>query len=239
MTELAEPGRYSLSVVMPVLNEMSGLASIVASLKSIAAEQVVIVDGGSDDGSYEWLLEHWQGEDPKHILLQGAQCRAAQMNQGAKACKGDVMLFLHADTILPVSARQEINTARSQRRLWGRFNIRFTPPSFAMSVIAFFMNLRSRLSGVATGDQAIFIEAELFKQIDGYQNIPLMEDVEICKRLKQYCQPYCSKQKVVSSARRWQKNGLISTVLLMWKIRLAFFFGASAESLSRSYRNVR
>ncbi len=239
MIGLAGLENLTLSIVVPVLNEQRRLADLVANLNEVGAEQIVIVDGGSDDGTLQWLEKHCHAVNTELVLLQAPKGRASQMNHGAAVCSGDVLVFLHADTKLPKNAKQDILLARRRQVLWGRFDISFTTNSFVMSAIAFFINMRSRLTAIATGDQAIFIDTNLFKLIGGFAEIPLMEDVVICKQLKKHCQPYCSKMKALTSARRWQNNGVIKTVLKMWFYRAAFFLGMSAERLARSYHNIR
>jgi len=229
----------TLSVVIPVLNEKSNLLDLIETVNTLGAEQVVIVDGGSVDGTYEWLEEHWQKVNNEFVLLQAPAGRSSQMNHGAAVSSGDIILFLHADTKLPTNSKQEILLARQKKLLWGRFDVSFSEDSFAMSVIAFFINTRSKWTAIATGDQAIFVDANLFNLIQGFANVPLMEDVDISKKLKQHCRPHCSTLKVQTSARRWRKNGVIKTVLQMWLYRAAFFFGFPVGRLARSYRNIR
>ncbi len=239
MTDISLEDGLSLSVVVPVLNERQELEALIANLNQVQPEQVVFVDGGSDDGTYQWLEQNWQAIEGELVLLQASSGRAAQMNHGAEASSGDVILFLHADTRLPIGAKEEVFAARKKKRLWGRFDVCFPINSSALSMVAYFINARSRITGIATGDQAIFVDTNLFKLLAGYEKLPLMEDVAISKRLKQHCQPYCSRKKVITSARRWQRNGVFRTIIKMWLFRLAFFFGVPAERLARSYHNVR
>lgn len=239
MTDIESQDELSLSVVVPVLNELSRLSELVENLNQVGAEQVVVVDGGSDDGTFQWFEQNWQAVQGELVLLQALQGRANQMNDGAAVASGDMIVFLHADTKLPLTAKQEILAARKKQVLWGRFDVRFPNKTRMMSVIACFINLRSRITGIATGDQAIFVDAQLFKLINGFESIPLMEDVAISKQLKRHCHPFCSTLKVVTSDRRWLQNGIVKTVLQMWLYRLAFFFGVSTERLSRSYNNFR
>jgi len=232
----------TVSLVVPLLNEMALLPTLTAHLDSVGADQTVLVDGGSTDGSVEWLREHWQGGASDRCLLQAPAGRAIQMNVGAGQCHGDMILFLHADTRLPDGVRSEIITARNRQRLWGRFDLRFPPKAsgaWLMRMIALFINLRSRLSGIATGDQAMFVDRQLFELTNGFPAIALMEDVAMSKRLKKYCMPHCSRLKVETSARRWEQNGVIKTVLMMWLLRFAYFIGISTDSLSRVYRDTR
>lgn len=161
--------------------------------------------------------------------------RAIQMNSGAELATGDVLLFLHADTILPDDV-DDVISAIDGDQFWGRFDVRLSGQQFIFRVIESMMNLRSRLTSVATGDQAIFIHRTLFDRIAGFSEIPLMEDIEISKRLRKISKPLCMKQKVITSSRRWQDKGIVRTILLMWKLRLYYFFGMSPERISRMYR---
>lgn len=157
------------------------------------------------------------------------------MNAGAAIAKHSNLLFLHADTRLPQGFLSEVQAAE----VWGRFDVSFDTESTFMRVIATFMNARSRLTGVATGDQALFVNKDVFAEIGGFPLIPLMEDVAICKTLRQLHAPYCSKAKVLTSARRWQKNGVLKTVIKMWLFRLAYFFGVPPKLLARAYFDAR
>lgn len=220
-----------ISVIVPVLNEAARLPRLIQELSAFNFAQIIIVDGGSSDGSQELLRD-------LPSPFQAIDCepgRARQMNTGAGIAKHDVLLFLHADTQLPSNAVDEILHVKQ----WGRFDVRFASASRLMSVIAVFMNARSRLTGVATGDQAIFVERALFESIGGFPTIPLMEDVAISRLLKHQAKPHCSKAQVTTSARRWQEQGVIKTVLQMWWYRLAYFFGVSPEKLKQGYRDVR
>jgi len=162
------------------------------------------------------------------------------MNAGAEKAKQDVLLFLHADTMLPNNAKLEIEKGISGKHLWGRFNVEFDETCLVMRVIAFFINQRSKLSQIATGDQAMFIKRDLFERVGGFDDIALMEDVAMSKKLyKLGNAPYAAKIKVVTSARRWKQNGVIRTVIKMWWYRLAYFLGVSPDSLAQGYRNVR
>jgi len=235
-----------LSIVVPLLNEFAILPQLIEQLESLDAHQLIIVDGGSQDGSSAWLASNWCQPESSNtlsqsrLLLTSAKGRANQMNTGAASAIGDVLLFLHADTILPLSAKKEIFDAINMERLWGRFNVSFSDDqSVSMKVVAWFINWRSRLTGIATGDQAIFIQAHLFRQLNGFANIPLMEDVEMSKRLKQHCQPYCSTAQVKTSARRWRKNGVVKTILFMWVLRLGYLIGVPSQRLAKIYRSVR
>lgn len=218
-----------VSIIVPLLNESAVAQALSKHLNSLNAEQIIIVDGGSDDNTVELLK---QGG---FQVISSAAGRAKQMNAGAKYATEPLLLFLHADTRLPNNYKAEL--AKSD--VWGRFDVRFDRPSIPMNVIAFFMNWRSRLSGVATGDQAIFVDASVFQSLDGFPDISLMEDVALCKRLRQLHAPFNSKETVITSARRWVQNGIVKTVLTMWWYRLAFYFGISPTILNKSYDDVR
>lgn len=158
------------------------------------------------------------------------------MNLGAKQASGEVMIFLHADTKLPEQALQNIQQGLDAGARWGRFDIQLIGQSFLLKVVAQMMNWRSRYTGIATGDQAIFITQAIFFEVGGFPCQALMEDIEISKRLKCLSSPYCIKAKVSSSARRWEKFGICRTILLMWTLRLRYFLGESPEVLNQLYR---
>lgn len=232
----------TLAIIVPVLNELEGLLSLVQHLNQVGAEQIIIVDGGSVDGSFVWLQNNWQDRDSGRIVIQSSAGRARQMNAGVWLASCDMLLFLHSDSRLPKAAKQQILTARERQSVWGRFDIEFETKinlRSAMSVIALFINIRSRLSSIATGDQAIFVDYEVFRAVGGYPEIPLMEDVALSKTLKRVGVPHCSTLRVSTSARRWEQGGVVKTVLLMWYFRLAYFFGASPQRLANQYRNIR
>jgi len=157
------------------------------------------------------------------------------MNAGAAACPADVLLFLHADTVLPDDADVLVARALAGRRAWGRFDVRIDSPRRLLRVVAAMMNLRSRWSGIATGDQALFVRHELFERVGGFPELPLMEDVAISRRLKRHGRPACLRARVTTSARRWERHGVWRTILLMWRLRAAYFFGADPRALAIRY----
>ena len=162
--------------------------------------------------------------------------RALQMNAGAERASGDVLLFLHADTRLPAEAdRVVLNGLDQSRRVWGRFDVKIDGRSRLLPVVAWLMGLRSRLTGIATGDQAIFLRRDAFQAVGGFPAVALMEDIAICKRLKRLGRPLCLRACVTTSGRRWEKNGVLSTILLMWRLRFAYFLGADPKQLARQY----
>ncbi len=222
---------FNISIIVPIYNEAaqaSALALTLRQLKDEWVEEIILVDGGSDDGGAEQLAKEF-------TVLQGPKGRGAQMNMGANQATGTWLLFLHADTKLGSSHLKE---AMSQGALhhWGRFNVRLNGQHFMFPVIAWFMNMRSRLTGIATGDQCIFVRKKLFNEVGGFADIALMEDVELCKRLKKHHKPVCLSKTVTTSSRRWQEFGVYKTIWLMWKLRFYFWRGASAAKLAQLYR---
>jgi rSAM/selenodomain-associated transferase 2 len=222
-----------ISVVIPVLNEESTLASTLDGLQSFSAE-VVVVDGGSNDRTREIA------EQKRATLITSPPGRARQMNAGAETASGDVFLFLHADTYLPRSAMADIVSAlQDPYCVGGRFDIQLDGPGWMFRLIGFLISLRSRWSRVATGDQAIFVRKEVFRSLAGYPEIPLMEDVEFCRRLKKMGKVACLKSQVVTSARRWEKEGVWRTILKMWALKFLFLIGVSPFRLKRFYGDTR
>ena len=221
-----------ISIIIPVLNEEINLPEVLNKLQPFRSKghEVVIVDGGSSDNS---LMLAQQGAD---LVIVSKAGRALQMNSGAAVATGDIFLFLHCDTMLPDKALKNIADNYQGEDYWGRFDVRLSGNKFVFRIIERLMNLRSRLTSIATGDQAIFIERKLFNLLGGFPEIALMEDIAICALLRKQSSPVCIKQKVMTSSRRWESNGVLATVLLMWKLRLLYFFGVSADKLSRKYR---
>ncbi len=193
----------------------------------------MVVDGGSDDGTQD-LARPWVDR-----VLSSPRGRAVQMNTGARDACGKVLIFLHADTWLPPRALAEIEQALAKGYCWGRFDVCLAGRHWLLPLIAALMNLRSRMTSIATGDQAIFVTRKAFWQAGGFPEQPLMEDIEICRRLKSQGPPACLKAKVVSSARRWENFGVTRTILLMWWLRLQYFLGADPNRLARLYQQGR
>ena len=220
-----------ISIIIPVLNEEINLSRISGHLQSIRQQghEIIIVDGGSVDNT---LAISYEVTDDVIVSKAG---RALQMNSGASVASGDVLLFLHADTLLPTNAVQIISDSFQRKNYWGRFDVRLSSSKYVYRLIERLMNLRSCLTSIATGDQAIFVEKNLFNRVGSYPEIALMEDVEISRQLKKISKPVCLKQKVITSSRRWETNGIVATVLLMWKLRLYYFFGVSPDKLSHLY----
>ena len=221
-----------LSIIMPVLDEGEGIAATLDALVDLRAlgTEVVVVDGGSRDATIQ------RARLRADRVISAPRGRALQMNAGAAKAAGDVLLFLHADTRLPADADHVVlNGLERSGRAWGRFNVSIDGRSPLLLVVGLFMGLRSRLTGIATGDQAIFVRRDAFQAAGGFAEIPLMEDIALCKRLKRVSRPLCLRERVITSGRRWEKNGVLATITLMWRLRLAYFFGADPNELARRY----
>jgi rSAM/selenodomain-associated transferase 2 len=222
-----------LSIIMPVLDEGEGIAGALdalAELRGLGVE-VIVVDGGSHDATVQ------RARLRADQVLTAPRGRASQMNTGAAKATGDVLLFLHDDTRLPPEAERLVldGLARSGRG-WGRFDVTIEGRHPMLKVVAVTMNLRSRITCIATGDQAIFVKRDLFQTAGGFPEIPLMEDIALSKRLKRLGRPLCLRERAVTSGRRWETHGVFRTILLMWRLRLAYFFGADPAALAGRYR---
>lgn len=223
----------TVSIVIPVLNEAETISSTLAPLSAIraAGHELIIVDGGSTDDTLK------NTGSLADLALSSERGRARQMNTGAAQAVSDVLLFLHADTRLPadgISALLEGLTKSG--KVWGRFDVRLSGRHRLLRVVATMMNWRSRITGIATGDQAMFVRREAFLALGGFPDIPLMEDIALSSALQSgFGSPLCLKQRVVTSSRRWEEKGILRTILLMWKLRLAYFMGVSPERLARQY----
>lgn len=221
----------SVSIIIPVLNEAQQIDEHLQRLREVVDDgvEIIVVDGGSRDETFAIA----QQQTTTIISHPG---RAIQMNAGADRATGELLLFLHADTRLPADALDQVRDAISQGYTWGRFDVRLSGSAFMFRIIERMMNLRSRLTSIATGDQAIFVTRSLFDAVGGYEEVPLMEDVSLSARLRQHSRPFCSRSSVVTSSRRWEQRGILRTILLMWKLRLYYAFGVSPDRLARMYR---
>jgi rSAM/selenodomain-associated transferase 2 len=221
-----------LSIVIPVLNEAHGVVErlrVLAPLRAAGAE-VIVADGGSADGTVA------AAQPLCDRLVRAPRGRAAQMNAGAAVACGDVLVFLHADTILPDGApRFVLDGILRTGRVWGRFDVAIEGRSALLPVVAAMMNVRSRATGIATGDQAMFVTRAAFERVGGFPDIALMEDIALSRALKRLGPPVALRAKVRTSGRRWDQNGALRTILLMWRLRLAFALGAKPDDLARRY----
>lgn len=225
-----------ISIIVPALNEADGITAMLAELAPLRerGHEVIVVDGGSSDGTAA------RARRVADRVASAPRGRSRQMNAGAALARGEVLLFLHADTRLPEDADARIlQGLAASGRAWGRFDVRIEGASLCLPVIALFMNLRSRVTGIATGDQAIFVLREAFERTGGFPPLELMEDIALSRSLKRVSRPLCLADKAVTSGRRWERRGVLRTVLLMAWLRLAFFFGAAPAKLARLYDGER
>lgn len=219
-----------ISIILPVLDEAPLIVAALTRLQRLRAQghEVVVVDGGSSDGTA--ALSGGLAD----ITIQAPRGRAMQMNAGAAAAAGEAFLFLHADTQLPEHADKIVIAALADRA-WGRFDVKIDSSRRLLALVGVMMNLRSRLTGIATGDQAIFVSRRAFVQSGGFAPIALMEDVALSAKLKLAGAPACLSAQVLTSGRRWEKRGVLATVVLMWRLRLAYFLGADPAELAKTY----
>jgi rSAM/selenodomain-associated transferase 2 len=222
-----------LTIVVPVLNEAAIIVDALTALAPLRdrGAEIIVADGGSSDGTSD-LARPFADR-----VIAAPRGRGAPMNAGAALGGGDAFLFLHADTALPENADHLIAAALA-RRAWGRFDLRIAGRHPFLAVVAHMINWRSRITGVATGDQAIFVGREAFLTIGGFPDLPLMEDIAISRRLKRLCRPFCIAVPVVTSGRRWEHHGVVRTIVLMWRLRLAYYFGAEPARLALRYGPV-
>ncbi|MBU1283807.1 MAG: TIGR04283 family arsenosugar biosynthesis glycosyltransferase [Gammaproteobacteria bacterium] len=221
-----------LSVVIPVRNEAQALPALLDDLAELrtGGAELILVDGGSSDGTCELALGRVDQ------LLRTASGRALQMNAGAAVARGEYLWFVHADTRVSVESLKSLRETLSERPLWGRFDVRLSGSGLALRLIGAMISLRSRLTGIASGDQGIFVARRHFEALGGYAPIPLMEDLQLCRRLRALTRPRCLRPPLATSSRRWEQHGIWRTVVLMWCLRLAYYCGASPEKLARQYR---
>lgn len=216
-----------ISIIIPVLNEAAEIEARLQALQAVRPfAEIWVVDGGSQDDTYQRALPLVDG------VLRSAPGRAIQMNTGARAAQGEQLLFLHCDTTLPEVQHWYSAVLQAD---WGRFDVIIAGNHVAFPVISTLMNVRSRLTGVATGDQAMFVRRSLFWEAGGFPEQPLMEDIALSARLKAYAKPRCLPVRVTTSGRRWLKHGVFKTILLMWGLRLAYWLGVPPERLAHYY----
>lgn len=227
--------RPPLAIIVPALNEAAGIAACLEALQPLRRRgvELIVVDGGSRDATPRLAA-------PLATRVVTAPAgRARQMNAGAERSGAARLVFLHADTRLPDDADRRIAAALDGGRAWGRFDIRLSGRHPMLAIIAAAMNRRSRLTGIATGDQALFMTREAFDAVGGFPEQPLMEDIEMSRRLKRRSPPACLRASVRSSGRRWERHGVWRTILLMWRLRWRYWRGASPARLAEAYRDAR
>ncbi|MBI2182690.1 MAG: TIGR04283 family arsenosugar biosynthesis glycosyltransferase [Deltaproteobacteria bacterium] len=223
-----------ISVILPVLNEEKTIGPTLAAVMALHPHEIVVVDGGSTDRTRRISVEAGA-----KVLMTGPG-RARQMNRGALDASGDVLLFLHADTRLPASALRDIAAALNDARyVGGRFDVELDSDRWLLNLVSFMISLRSRLSKIGTGDQAIFVRRETFAELGGFPEMPLMEDIAFCRMLKRIGDVACLKSKVVTSARRWETDGVWRTIFKMWTLKLLYLAGVSPARLKRFYADTR
>ena len=225
-----------LSIVIPALNEAANLERLLPDLARTCPDaEVIVVDGGSTDGTLDLVRRF-----PRATLIEAAGGRARQMNAGARIASGSALLFLHADTTLPPGAQGAIQAALNLPGVvGGRFDVRFDNPRPIFKLIATMMNMRSRLSGICTGDQALFVRRRTFEALGGYPDIPLMEDVDLSRRVKRHGRIARLRLRVTTSARKWEREGVLRTIALMWTLRLLYWAGTEPARLHRWYYGGR
>jgi rSAM/selenodomain-associated transferase 2 len=228
----AETAEKWISLVVPILNESRLIRPFLRHLQPFREQgaEIVLCDGGSTDGTRKLA------EPEVDAIVSSPRGRAVQMNSGARVARGEVLLFLHADTLLPREALREVRQSIRAGCGWGRFDVRLSGIGARFRLIEALMNWRSRLTGIATGDQALYVTRSLFRAVGGFSEIPLMEDIEMSRRLKCHSAPACLSSRVLTSSRRWEQGGVFRTVLLMWSLRAAYALGVDPVRLARWYR---
>ena len=225
-----------ISVIIPALNEALFIRETLLALQPLrrSGHEVIVVDGGSHD-----ITEAIAQPFSDHVI-RSHRGRARQLNAGARIAKGDILLFLHADTTLPESAdRFIIDGMKAVNTCWGRFDVRLSGRQPLLRIVEWLMNWRSRLTGIATGDQGIFVLRDLFEKVGGFPEIDLMEDIALSKLLRKNGHPLCLSQKVITSSRRWERNGIFRTILFMWHLRLIYALGANPRRLAQLYETLK
>ena len=232
-----------VSIIAPLFNEREYSSDLIENLNFLDGNfEAILVDASDDAGSRETVTSLMQGlpdHSPIRLLNSDLRGRAVQMNFGAASARGDVLLFLHCDTRLPKNAVKLVRKMVDDGVQWGRFDVDLESDGPMYRVIEFMLRIRSRLKTLATGDQAMFVSTELFVRCNGFPEIELMEDIAICKLLNRHSRPGLISVAVVTSARRWHNTGVLSTILLMWKLRFLYWSGADPAKLSTMYRDER
>ena len=223
-----------VSVIIPTLNEAETIERTLSRVRQARGCEIIVVDGGSDDGTGGRARQY------ADRLVSAPRGRARQMNAGAQEAHGEVMLFLHADTLPPAQFSELIVHALADPDVvGGRFDVSLDAPGWPFRLIGTLINIRSRLTGIATGDQGIFVRRETFAALGGYPEWDLMEDLELSRQLKRVGKLACLRERVSTSARRWQQHGITRTILLMWSLRLCHFCGISPAWLKAFYADTR
>ena len=236
MMAVAADKRTRISVIVPALNEAGTVQNTLRALQPLRTRghEVIVVDGGSTDDTVSCC------RPLADRVIRSSRGRARQMQAGTLQAQGDIFWFLHADTVPPQDADLAIlHALQHTRHSWGHFDVRFQERDFLLTLIAAAMNRRAHLSRIATGDQGLFVTRGLFERSNGFQQVPLMEDIALSRSLKRQTPPARIARKLTTSARRWKQEGILTTVLLMWSLRLAYFLGASPATLARYYRDTR
>ncbi|RMG91451.1 MAG: glycosyltransferase [Zetaproteobacteria bacterium] len=224
----------TLAVIVPCLNEADLIPGLASMLQDLDADEVICVDGGSQDGTPEMLEQHGLS------FLNSGRGRAVQMNAGAAACSADILVFVHADTVLGREHLGDIRQAlQDEDVVGGRFDVRLSGTHPALRMIEWLINSRSRLTKISTGDQVMFVRRDVFVHLGGFPEQPLMEDIEFSRLLKKQGKIACLRRTVTTSSRRWEKDGIMRTIALMWWLRLLYYLGVSSSWLASRYRNVR
>ena len=220
-----------ISIIIPTLNESTTLSALLENLQParMAGHQIVIVDGGSDDQTVDLA-----GSLVDEIVLS-PKGRSRQMNEGARRSQGEILWFLHADTLVHYDAPTQVSRAITEGRCWGRFDIRLSGRHWLFRIIEYFMNLRSCVTGIVTGDQGLFVSRDAFDAVGGFPDIPLMEDIALSRQLRRLARPLCLRKPLVTSSRRWEQQGILRTILLMWRLRLAYALGVDPKRLAKAY----
>lgn len=220
-----------LSILIPALNEATTLGLLLPTLQPLRhlGHQIVLCDGGSTDGTPE-LASPWVDQ-----VVSAARGRALQMNAAARQASGDILVFLHADTRPPAHFHEAVLHAMQGMHRWGRFDVALDSKRPSLRMVAAMMNLRSRWTGIATGDQTVFVDRRLFERIGGFPEIALMEDIALSRLLKRDGPPACLREKMTTSARRWERDGVLRTILRMWRLRLAYWLGTDPARLATLY----